>query len=372
VRNLGILPGTATITLTPRLPKSAHLSFTGIAVPIQEQPVTDQTPDAVQSAILERSATVIVQGQAISTTLTPVGRASGPLFLRNKTTQPLLIRAGTIVSTAKGVQFTVDANTSVPPADTTDPDVIRFGKGQVTVTAVVPGSSGNIPPGSIVSIPGFGGNLGVEQGRISGGSDQEVHIVRTEDVNRILPGAVSQLYGKGTEALQSSVKPDFRLATSTITPTLESLQHLHGFDYGVVPPVGAVAQDGTFKLELHAVFRGAAEPAGQPLDQQVTRAVHNRLANDGRIGDDTQLQIKSLTLTQQGLIADVVATPSARPVLPRGFVDQIQTAIAGKPRGEAINYLQSLVKDGKIAGFSPLPEQWTTVPQRVSVSQASP
>jgi hypothetical protein len=372
VRTLGIIPGTATITLTPRLPKSAQPAFTGITVPIQEQPVADQASYAVQSAILERPASVIVQGQAISTTLTPVGRASGPLFLRNKTTQPLLVRAGTVVSTAKGIQFTVDADTTVPAEDTSNPDVIRFGKGQVTVTAVVPGSSGNIQPGSIVSIPGFGGNLGVEQGRFSGGSDQEVHIVRTEDVNRILPGAVSQLYGKGTEVLQSSVRPDFKLATSTITPTLEGLQHLQGFDYGVFPPVGAVAEDGIFKLELRAVFRGAAEPASQPLVQQVTRAVHNQLAHSGRIGDDAQLQVKSLAIAKQGLIVDVVATSSAKPSLPRVFVDQVQTTIAGKPRGEAVNYLQSLVKDGKIANFSALPEQWDTVPRRVSVNQTSP
>ncbi len=372
-RTFGVLPGSATITLTAPAPKSDAQSFTGLAIPVRDQPITDQSSFEVQGALLEQPVSVTVQGQAISTTLTPIGRATGVIFLRNTLSQPVVVRAGTVVPAATGVQFTVQADTTVPAAAATA-DGITFGRGQANLRAVVPGGGGNIPPGSITAIPGFEGTLRVEQGQFAGGSDQEVHIVRTEDVNRVLPDAVSQLYGTGIRALQIKLadRSDFSLVTPTITPTLESLQQLRGIDYGVFPPLGGVAPDGTFKLEVRGLFRGVAEPANAPLAQQLPKAVRNQLVNTGRIDGNAQVQIKSFTAGTQGLIVDAAVTPSAKaPQLPQSLLDEVQAAIAGKRRNEAVNYLQSLVKEGKIAGYAPLPAQWETVPTRVSVKQAT-
>jgi hypothetical protein len=239
----------------------------------------------------------------------------------------------------------------------------------------VPGAAGNIPPGSITSIPGFEGTLRVDQGEFSGGSDQEVRIVRTEDVNRVLPEAVSRLYGTGVQQLQAEVntRPGFQLSQAVITPTLESLQQLSALDYAVFPPIGAVTQDGTFQLEVRARFQAVAEPTDAPLQQQLQQAVRNQLVNTGKIAPDAQVQIGSWRIANGGLSVDATVTPAGNvPPLSQDFLQQVETAIAGKPRDEATRYLQSLVDEGRIQQFSPIPPSWETIPTRVNVRQSTP
>jgi hypothetical protein len=372
LRAFNVWPGGAVVTLTPAAPPSEPQPFAGIQIPVQDTPVSDPSSLQVQGAIIGQPVSVLAQGEAISTTLAPIGRAAGTIDLRNTLSQPVVLRAGTPIRAANGVTFTVDEAATIPAA-VASADGITFGRGAASLTATVPGAAGNIPAGSITSIPGFEGTLRVEQGAFSGGADQEVKVVRIEDVNRVLPEALSQLYGAGAQALQAKVaeKSGFALAQSTITPTLESLKQLRGVDYAVFPPIGGVAPDGTFKLELRTAFQGVAEPTAAPIAQQLERAVRNQLANTGRIDANAQVQIQNWNVNNQSIVVDAMVRPPAKaPPLQAAFLDQVRQAIAGKPRDEAQRYLDSLVKDGKIARWT-LPQAWTTVPARVSVQQAS-
>lgn len=374
LRSLNLGPTRAVVELTPAVPLAEARPFEDITIPIRGEPVTDPSALDVEGAIVEQPVSALVQGQAISSTLTPIGRASGALFLRNTLSQPVLLQAGTVVPAANGTRFVVDEDATVSAAVATA-DGITFGRGEATLTATVPGAAGNIPPGSITSIPGFEGTLRVEQGEFTGGTDQEVRVVRTEDVNRVLPDALSRLYGAGQQALQLRLadRPNLQLAQTAITPTLESLQQLQGVEYGVFPPIGGVTPDGTFELETRATFRGLAEPANAPIGQQLQRAVRNQLVNTGQIEPNAQVEVTNWTVGGQGLMVDAAVSPSGEtPPLAEAFMEEVQTAIAGRPRAEALNYLQSLVDDRRIASFSPLPDEWETVPARVDVTQATP
>jgi len=369
----GIGLGGGTVTLSPPAPKTEATPVAGIAIPARPDPVTDQSSFDVQGLILEKPVSVAVAGQAISTTLTPIGRATGVLLLRNTLSQPVTIRAGTPVPAANGVRFTVAENATVSAAVSTL-DGVTYGRGEVSLVATVPGAAGNIPPGSITSIPGFEGTLRVDQGGFSGGSDQEVRIVRTEDVNRVLPEAVSRLYGTGIQQLQAEVntRPGFELSQAVITPTLESLQQLSALDYAVFPPIGAVTPDGSFQLEVRATFQAVAEPADAPLQQQLQQAVRNQLVNTGKIAPDAQVQIGNWRIANGGLSVDATVTPAGKvPPLSQDFLQQVETAIAGKPRDEATRYLQALVDEGRIQQFSPIPQSWETIPSRVNVRQST-
>jgi hypothetical protein len=356
------------VVLTPKVATGAVEEFAGLVVPLQAGGVNASTV-AVQAVMLQQSVSAIVQGDAISTTTVPIGRATGTLFLRNTLSQPVLLPGGTIVEAGNGAVFTVDGDVTVSAAVPTD-DGITFGRGQATVTATIPGAAGNVPAGSITSIAGYGATLRVEQGAFGGGEDQDVTVVRAEDVNRVLPLALSKLYANGVQALQRAAggQSGVALAQTAISPTLTSLQHLDGVEYAVFPPVGSVASNRTFTLVVRGTFSGLAEPSAHSIDDQVVVAVKNQLISSGRATPGAQVQVTRWSVADGALMADAVVRPEKTTAqLPDTFLADVQKEIAGKQHDEAQRYLDALVKDGKIAGYSPLPANWDTVPARVVV-----
>lgn len=361
-----------TIALSPAAPPTEQQNFSDLVIP-----VTDAAPPQgsaqLQAAVIVQPVRVLVTGQADTTTVAPIGRASGTLVLRNTLSQPVLLRAGTIVPASNGVQFAVDGDVTVPASLSTE-DGITFGRAEATVTANVPGAAGNIGAGAISSIPGYEGTLRVEQGSFGGGSDQEVLVVRTEDVNRVLPDALSRLYGTGSQSLQLAAagRTGFALVSDTISPTLESLQQLQGVEYAVFPPIGSVTSDGSFDLELRATFNAVAEPTNLPISSQVGIATKNLLVSDGRAAPDAQVQVSQWTIGPQGLVVSAVVQPAGTaPTLPPDLAEEVQRTIAGKPRAEAMEYLRSLVEAGRITAFTSVPDTWETIPERVQIVQAS-
>jgi hypothetical protein len=360
-----------TVALSPAPVQTEAQTYGDLVIPIADVPPPEGSAQ-VEAAVLSQPVSTLVQGQAISTTVAPIGRASGSLLLRNTLSQPVLLRAGTIVPAANGVQFVVDADVTIP-ASVITADGITFGRANATLTANVPGASGNIPAGSITAIPGYEGTLRVEQGAFSGGSDQEVLVVRAEDVNRVLPDALSRIYGTGSQALQLAAagRSGFTLVTPTVSPTLESLQQLQGVEYAVFPPIGSVTTDGTFDLTMWATFNGVAEPTNRPITAQVATAARNLLVSDGRAAPDAEVQVTQWTIGPQGLVVAAAVQPAgSAPVLPEALADEVRVAIAGRPRAEAVEYLQRLQAEGRIAAFGALPPSWETIPEDVVIVQA--
>lgn len=370
----GLFPfaGTAPqLQLIPSAPQSEQQTFNDLTIPIGDAAPTDGSVQ-VQAAVLMQPVRVEVRGQAAGTTVAPIGRASGAIVLRNTLSQPVLLRAGTIVPASNGVQFSVDYDVTVP-ASLATADGITFGRGEASLTANVPGAAGNIGPGSISSIPGYEGTLRIEQGAFGGGSDQEVRIVRPEDVNQVLPNALSRLYGTGTQSLQLAAagRSGFTLMTDTISPTLESLTQLKGVEYGVFPPIGSVTSDGSFLLEMRATFNAVAEPTDRPIAAQLSVAARTLLVSDGRAAPDAQVQVTDWSFGQQGLIVAANVIPAGTtPTLSAELAAEVQQNIAGKSRQEALDYLNSLKEQGQITAFGSLPQSWEMVPENVQVVQA--
>jgi len=158
------------------------------------------------------------------------------------------------------------------------------------------------------------------------------------------------------------------LAETAISPTLATLQHLDGVDYSVFPPIGSVASNGKFTLEVRTTFSGLAEPRAHSIDDQVAVAVKNQLISDGRATSGAQVKVTHWSIANGQLTADAtVQSEGTVPTLPDSFLANVQQSIAGKKHDEAQQYLDGLVKDGKIGGYSPLPDDWATVPARVVV-----
>jgi hypothetical protein len=111
---------------------------------------------------------------------------------------------------------------------------ITFGVADATLRARTPGGSGNIPLGTITSIPGYTGNQGplavAQPAPFSGGSDQQVQIVSPDDVSKLLPEGLTQLYAKGANHCLVRCSLASRLykreSTPAITPTQELLKNI--------------------------------------------------------------------------------------------------------------------------------------------------
>lgn len=372
--NQGFGRTTPTLQLVPPPTANTQQRFTNIVIPLGTQPVTDTAAIAVNARVLDAHVQVKVDGTAEVEVKTPIGLARGVITLRNTTTQPVEIPAGTAV-TANGIEFRFDRTVIVDAATRTF-NGETYGQADAFLTATTPGAQGNLPAGTITRLPGYEAALLVEQSALSGGSDQDVRIVRVEDVNRVLPAAMSRLYATGLQALQlrTADAGGYALAATTITPTMEALTSLQGVEYAVLPPIGHVTSDGTFTLEARARFQAVAEPAGTNagIAEQLTQAVKNRLVSTNGVDPRSVVTLQSWTLRDQTLIAEaVVQPPGDAPRFPEGFLEQVQQDLRGMDRAAAEQYLEQLEADRRIAEAPALDPLWQTIPPNLRVSTAN-
>ena len=371
----GFLAKAPTLQLLPPPNEIAAETYPNLVVPISSVPLTDTTTTAVYGRILDTPVTVSVAGVAEASAKTPIARATGTLTLRNTTSQPIEIPAGTALQ-ANGLTFTFDQAVVVPNAVYSD-EGTTFGRADASVTAETPGAEGNLAAGVISAIPGYEGALRVAQGAFAGGTDQEVRIVRVDDVNKVLPAAMSQLYTTGVQALQlkTAEVPGWSLPAATITPTLAVLKRLQGFDYSVSPPIGSVAGDeGGFTVELRSHFQAVAEPntAQARMEQQLSQALKQQLINIKQINPQSIVSVDRWVVRGQTLVATAkVQAPDSAPALAPEFLQEVQRSIAGQPRAAAEAYLQSQLEQHTIGALPTLPAEWTTIPTNLKLVQAS-
>ncbi len=346
--------------------------FSGQVVPLVREPVTNPASINVQGALLTAPVMVTLQGTAAGSTVAPIGFARGTITLRNRSSQAVSIPVGTEID-VNGLRFVVEDTVTVPPAVATDVG-ITFGVGEATLVARNPGAEGNIPAGTITTIPGYSGTLVVSQpAPFAGGNNQPVQIVSPADVEQLLPQALSRLYGQGVQSLQAQVQqlPGFALvqsaSTPEITPTEELLKDVQPGDYSVFPPIGQVTEDGRFTLQVSETFAALASPLDQPIDQQLQRAVANQIKLQRPDLADAEVQITSWQRAEQGIMVDALVVPQSQTLeVPPELADEIGTQIAGKSRAEAQAYLDQLQANGAIGDFQ-LPAEWDPVPTDVKV-----
>lgn len=377
----GFLPGTApALAVEPPRNTATEQQFSALSIPLVSQPVTNADSINVRGVLLTAPVQITLQGSASKTALSPIGFASGSILIRNRSSQPITIPAGTSVF-GGGQEFVVGEDVTVPARVDTEAGS-TFGSATAVLEASVPGGQGNIAAGTITEIPGYSGTLAVRQDEaFSGGSDQDVPIVSPDDVNVLLPQALSQLYGQGVASLQSQVTqtPGFSLIdsgdTAEISPTVELLRQIPLEELEVFPPIGQVIDpslNGRFTLQISKQFEALASPNDQPIEQQIQRATANLLRRQGQTVTDDEVSITGWQRSSAGLLVDATVTPRGGylPVTP-AQQNEIVQAIRGKSRAEAEQYLADLRQRGAIGNFT-LPDGLETVPENITLTVSAP
>lgn len=372
--------GARPLVITPPVNAAAAVTFDDLIVPLSEQPVTQTTSLAVQGVLLSAPVEVTLSGQATGRIVAPIGYGRGTVILRNRSSQPITIPAGEVF-VGGDQEFVLESDVTIPPRIDTEVGT-TFGVAEATLVARTPGAQGNVPPGTINTPPArFSGNVTVSQpNAFSGGSDQEVTVVSPDDVSRLLPQALTELYARGVQAIQHQVeqRPGYQIVQSPdvppITPSEEQLKQKFSdpTQLAVFPPIGQVTQDGQFTLQLRETFSALASPADQPIDAQLRRAAAAQISQRRPELAGAAVEITGWTREGNNLRVSAVATPSQSYLpVPDELRAEIEAALRGRSRAEAEAYLRELQAQNRIGQFQ-IPPDWQTIPQNVRVVVQTP
>lgn len=342
---------------------------------------------AVEAEALGSDVAVSQTGEVTESTLTPSSSASGVVNLLNSSAQALLLPAGSefiaVKADGQEVPFVSNVDVLVPGATTSDQGaqiVTTRGQAEVPVTAKSPGSASNVevntvrrivPPGG----QGFNtdtGSLRVSNPPISGGSEQEVRIVKDSDAQALLAPALEQLDAEARRQLEGLAQQrGLSVDASTILPRRADLEQLQGFEYKVEPPAGTTldAANPRFTLTAQARYSALATPVGKGLREQLGPAVTEQLRQSGELqpGDCRAPAVTGWRWDGESLLVDGQITPDTQSPRCQGGLDaealaQVREAVRGKSREQADAALQALQAQGVIGDYS-LPEGVRQLPR---------
>jgi hypothetical protein len=278
----------ADITVTP--------SFEPIQVTVRLTAIQDSAADVTEGIVPARALSAQVSGEARMPTtgrsLEPDKKAVGSVLLVNRTSSPVTVATGTIVSTATGnnVQFTTQADAPLAPN----------GRAEVGVEAVLPGPSGNVRAGTITRVEGplALSLLVTNEGPIAGGTLAKVGVV-TEDDQKILQEQLfERLKQQAFAKLMERVEPG-----SFIPP--ESVEYL-AMSPTFAPFVGEVSPELSLSMSTQAV--GLAVDSGAGREVALAR-IQDEMPPGTRLVSDTLRYIPgSVTVEDSRTIAfDITA-----------------------------------------------------------------
>jgi hypothetical protein len=360
-----------TIVITPPRTSVSQREFAGEVIPLAGS--ADKSQGAVQAAPVGAAAEFAVQGQVISETLSPAGRAKGVITVYNTVSQNIELPQGTefIAATERGgeARFTLDAPATVPGAVTSSSvagSSVTNGRVDVAVTARSPGSASNVGENAIkqLEIPGQGpittdsSNFLLRHPPIGGGSEDLLRIVTEDDVRRALPAALTGLYAAGREALQGQIDAQQEIDPISIHPTADEIAQPESYEIVVEPAVGAQLDPNNpnFNVTVRTRFSGLAAPRGQRVGEQIKAALLQHFTAPCKSSERASLDLSDYRWDGQRLTADgtITCTPSAG--LAPQTINSVKLAVIGKSRAEAQRNLQALQRDGLIGEYT-LPDR---------------
>ena len=375
-----------TVTVAAPLRPDAVLPFVALPVPLVAAGA-GVGGSAVEAEALGSDVAVSQTGEVTESTLTPSSSASGVVNLLNSSAQALLLPAGSefiaVKADGQEVPFVSNVDVLVPGATTSDQGaqiVTTRGQAEVPVTAKSPGSASNVEANTVRRIvppggQGFNtdtGSLRVSNPPISGGSEQEVRIVKDSDAQALLAPALEQLDAEARRQLEGLAQQrGLSVDASTILPRRADLEQLQGFEYKVDPPAGTTldAANPRFVLTAQARYSALATPAGKGLREQLGPAVTEQLRQSGELqpGDCRAPAVTGWRWDGESLLVDGQITPDTQSPRCQGGLDaealaQVREAVRGKSRAEADAALQALQAQGVIGDYS-LPEGVRQLPR---------
>ena len=320
-----VLPSVS-IVVTPRVEELVPLDIVVTADPSATEP--DAAERVVPAVLIPLEVTVSeffpATGKRVEEeTANGVVRFANLDFLRSNT-----IPAGSIVSTNAGVRFRTAKEVTVPRADLVGLTVFP-GRINVNVTAVEPGTTGNVEPNTIVIVPQGKDPQAlkvVNPDATTGGTHEEFPQVAQEDVD----GALEQLQTALTAAF------DARLADPSIAPegaTVFADTATLGDTTPTVDPVTLVGQEvETFEIGLSAagtVLSVDPAPVTAIADELFRATVE---AGHQLVGGSILVDVGAPVVSGQTVAFSATATGQQVAVLD---VDQLRALVIGNPLEEA-------------------------------------
>jgi hypothetical protein len=315
-----VLPA-ATIVVTPRLEDITLPAETVVADPAATEP--DAAGRVIPAELVLNdvivSDTFPASGKRVEETAAKgVVRFSNLDFLRTNT-----VEAGSIVSTNAGVRFRTAATVTVPRADLVGLTVFP-GRVNVNVTAVEPGTAGNVEPNTIVVVPRGEDPQAlkvVNPDVITGGTHEEFPEVVQEDVDAAVEALTARIAADtSTVAAAQAESPDRTVFEETLTV---------GAPTPNVDPATFVGQEiESFELQMTArATILAVDPApvaaiAETLIRGLVKPGHDLVA------DSIDVTVGSPVVTGQSVSFPVTARAQQVAILD---ADELRELVLGKP-----------------------------------------
>jgi len=312
----------ATVVVTPRVDDLVPLDITVTADPNATEPDAEArvVPAVVLSLEVTTNDTFVATGKRVEEAAAKgTVRFSNLDFLRTNT-----VPGGSIVSTNAGVRFRTNATITVPRADLVGLTVFP-GRKNVGVTAVEPGTTGNVEPNTIVIVPKGEDPQAlkvVNPDAVSGGTHEEFPQVAQKDVD----GALEQLNTALDTAFEARLAdPSIAAPGATVfdttavlgeaTPTLDTKtlvgQEVESFELGLTATGTVVTVNPAPVAEIADLLLRAKVEPGHEL-----------------VADSIDVKVGEPVVSGQSVAFSTTATGQEVRILD---ADELRELIMGKP-----------------------------------------
>lgn len=316
---------------------------------------TGSVPTYFQEATVEGTDSITATG----TMTIPDQPAAGILKFTNRTEDKITIPTGTII-TALGSDRVRFATTSP------DEVVIEANKSTfVEVQAIRPGSSGNLPPNSLVAIEGdLGLKLAVTNpDATSGGLDASIPTSTAQDLQTLHAQLARKLLQESLAELKSNLPVEDTLIPSS-SAIMNVLEETYNPAFGV--PTEQVELVLRLKIKVQVI-------SGKVLRNIVTPILDASIPA-GYTPEINTLTITSLSTPNQGSDGKAYWTVNvSRKLLAELPADQAVESIKGATPTEAVERLSKLLPLAKRAQIKLIPSWWPRLPllaMRITLVQA--
>lgn len=289
--------------------------------------------------IVDESAKVI-PGQIVETEIASTGKysatgkkeignsAKGTVKIINNTASGQNFSKGTILTTTKGLKFTLD-NTASVSATAADAD----SKSTVTTSATASeiGADGNIPTQTNLTIGNFSQSqfIAKAEGNFSGGTSQQVTVVSSDDQQKLLASLASNLRKQAQQKLQEKL-PQKKVLEEALSEEITKKT----FNKNVND------QASEFSLNLTAKYKGTAFE-DKDLKLIVSKLVTTQVPEGFQLNlQDTETQADVSSLQKDGKLI-FLARFKAK-LLPKIDTEKIKNQIKGRSASEAVNLIKGM------------------------------
>ncbi len=357
-RSIGMLVLVACILLFLALVMAAYLLPTAqvtVTLPARNysapvkllaSPTNASNPAAgtIPAETLQKVFTTSGTGKATGSTKIGTAPAKGIVFFSNNGNQQVVIPSNVIVTTSNGTQFVTQAEVSIGPKGS------ALNCLPTTIQAQSSGDTGNVPAGSITSIPPASLstiaqynnaqvadlNLKVtNDAATSGGGAGTATTVTQNDLNNTQTTLSAQLQDEITTWTQQQLSTGDVAGKPAITPTLTK-----------APKVNDIEQSGTFPATLTQsvqvpVVRNATLQSATVAQLNAALSKDAHYQNYQIMPDQANaVQIPQFTPISNGLSMTLSFKPTGK-IIPK--IPDVRSRLVGKTNAEAVAMLQEII-----------------------------